>query len=227
MPATGTFSLLHLIFLICLPAQKPWALQSPDLNSYPREEVNLLSESLLQIGTGLRREVNYTKTQISSIFQQLRQFNSSLAKLSEQIKQASKLGEELDTKTRSFEDNEKMYEVLAEISEELVKLQKEGTSLDNIIKPLEKKVQTALDTREGREYFFNTSHILSTIEKQNMQIDALQTIVDSHQDHINSQEAKIQRLQRKTGSKNLKTKRRRNLGLREHSKDGHICQTQP
>ncbi|XP_077331124.1 angiopoietin-related protein 3-like isoform X2 [Lithobates pipiens] len=202
-------------------------MQSPDLHSYPRDEVNLLSESLLQIGTGLRREVNYTKTQISSISQQLRQFNSSLAKLSEQMKQASKLGEELDTKTRSFEDHDKMYEVLAEISEELVKLQKEGISLDNIIKPLEKKVQTALDTREGREYVFNTSHILSTIEKQNMQIEALQTIVDNHQDHINSQEAKIQRLQRKTGSKNLKAKRRRNLGLRENSKDGHICQTQP
>lgn len=163
MPATGTFSLLYLICLLGIPGQQSWALQSPDLHSYPREEVNLLSESLLQIGTGLRTEVNYTKTQIRSIFQQLKQFNSSLANLSEQIKQTSKLGEELDTKARSLEDNDKMYEVLAEISEELVKLQKEGASLDNMIKPLEKKVQTALDTREEGEVFVNTSHILVRI----------------------------------------------------------------
>ncbi|XP_018426759.1 PREDICTED: uncharacterized protein LOC108799394 [Nanorana parkeri] len=226
MPATGTFSLLYLICLLGIPVQKSWALQNPELHFYPKNEVNLLSESLLQIGTGLRREVNYTKTQISSIFQQLKQFNSSLANLSEQIKQTSKLGEELDTKARGFEDNDKMYEVLAEISEELVKLQKEGASLDNTIKPLEKKVETALDTREEREFFVNTSHILAIIEKQNMQIDTLQTIVDSHQDHINSQEAKIQRLLRKTRSKNLKTKKRRNLGLREGSKDGRIFKPQ-
>lgn len=159
MPVTGAFSLLYLICLLCIPSHECWALQRPDLHSYPREEVNLLSESLLQIGTGLRREVNYTKTQISSIFQQLKQFNSSLAKLSEQIKQASKLGEDLDTKARSFEDNDKIYEALAEISEELVKLQKDGTSLDNMIKPLEEKVQTALDTKEKTDFLVNTSHI--------------------------------------------------------------------
>lgn len=97
--------------------------------------------------------------QIGSIFQQLKQFNSSLANLSEQIKQASKLGEELDTKARGFEDNDKMYEAFAKISEELVKLQKEGTSLDKMITPLEEKVKAALDTREKTEVFLSTSHI--------------------------------------------------------------------
>ncbi|XP_072260299.1 angiopoietin-related protein 3-like [Pyxicephalus adspersus] len=226
MPATGSISLLCLICLLGIPVQESWALQNPDLPPYSRDEVNLLSEGLLQIGTGLRREVNYTKIQIKSIFQQLKQFNSTLEKLSEQIKQTSKLGEELETKTRSLEDNDKMYKALAEISEELVKLQEEGISLDNMIKPLEKKVQIALDTREKEHLSANTSDIMSIIEKQNMQIDALQMIVDTHQGHINSQEVKIKRLLRKTGSKNLKAKRRRNLGPREKSKDGQICQTQ-
>ncbi|KAM9329574.1 angiopoietin-related protein 3-like [Gastrophryne carolinensis] len=202
-------------------------MQNPVLSPYPREEVNLLSESLLQIGTGLRREVNYTKIQIGSIFQQLKQFNTSLTKLSEQVNHARKLGEELDTKTRSFEDNNHIYEVLAEISEELGRLQREGTFLEDMIKPLEMKVQIALDTKEEKEPSVNTSLILSTIEKQNMQIEALQAIVDSHQDHISDQESKIQRLLRKTSSKNMKAKKRRNIGAQRKSKDGSICQTVP
>ncbi|XP_068092089.1 angiopoietin-related protein 3-like [Hyperolius riggenbachi] len=223
MTATGTFSLLCSICFLALPAQ---ALQSPELHAFPREEVNLLSESLLQIGTGLRREASYTKTQINSIFKQLKEFNSSLALLSEQVHQASKIGEELNGKARSVEDNDKKYAALTEIYEELVKLQKDTASLDDVIKPLEEKVQTALDAKAARDSSLNISHLLSTIEKQNMQIDVLQTIVNNHQNHIAAQNAKIQRLQRKASSRILKAKKRLTHPDREKRKDRRSCQTQ-
>ncbi|XP_075683887.1 uncharacterized protein LOC142652195 isoform X2 [Rhinoderma darwinii] len=187
-----------------------------ELSLYPQDEIRLLSEGLLQIGSGLKREFNHTKYQIKSIFQQLNHFNTSLSRLSGQVNQATKLGEELDQKTRNFEDNAKMYEMLADISEELAKLKEEEASLDNKIKPLESKIQTALDIRNERESVLNTSDILASIERQNMQIISLQAIVDSHQDKINSQEAKIQRLQKKANSRNTKAKKRHNLGALEN-----------
>ncbi|XP_069820373.1 uncharacterized protein [Dendropsophus ebraccatus] len=107
--------------------------------------------------------------------------------------------------------------MLAEISEELAKLKEEEASLDNKIKPLESKIQTVLEIRNEREPALNTSDILATIERQNMQILSLQAIVDSHQDKIDSQEAKIQRLQKKAKSRNAKSKKRRNLGAQENS----------
>ncbi|XP_069619955.1 angiopoietin-related protein 3-like [Ranitomeya imitator] len=211
----GTCTLFSLLSSLCFLAP-PIQGARADLSLYPQDEIRLLSEGLLQIGSGLKREFNHTKHQIKSIFQQLNHFNTSLAKLSGQVNQATKFGEELGQKTRNFEDNAKLYEMLAEISEELARLKEEESSLDNKIKPLESKIQTALDIRHERESVLNTSEILASIERQNMQIISLQAIVDSHQDKINSQEAKIQRLQKKAKSK---SKKRRNLGARENSQD--------
>lgn len=213
MRGTYIFSMLYSLCFLAPPIQGARA----ELSLYPQDEIRLLSEGLLQIGSGLKREFNHTKHQIKSIFQQLNNFNTSLAKLSGQVNQATKLGEELDQKTRNFEDNAKMYEMLAEISEELAKLKEEEASLDNKIKPLESKIQTALDIRNERESVLNTSDILASIERQNVQILSLQAIVDSHQNKINSQEAKIQRLQKKANSRNTKSKKRRNLAAREYS----------
>ncbi|XP_075047359.1 angiopoietin-related protein 3-like [Mixophyes fleayi] len=207
MRRTCSLSVLYSLCFLGPSVQGSRVSQNKGLQAYPREEVNLLSQSLLQIGTGLKREASHTKQQINSIFQQLDHFNTSLAILSGQISQAGKLGEELDTHTRSFEDNDKMYEALAEIYEELFKLQAEGASLDNKIKPLERRIQTALDTRDE-----------SSIERQNIKIDALQEIVDSHEDQINAQEEKIKRLLRKANSRNMKDKKRHILGAREKSK---------
>ncbi|KAM4052803.1 uncharacterized protein ACNLHF_004204 [Anomaloglossus baeobatrachus] len=208
----GTCTLFSLLSSLCFLAP-PILGARGELSLYPQDEIRLLSEGLLQIGSGLKREFNHTKHQIKSIFQQLNQFNTSLAKLSGQVNQATKLGEELGEKTRNFEDTAKLFEMLAEISEELARLKEEESFLDNKIKPLESKI-SALDVRHEREPVLNTSEILASIERQNMQILSLQAIVDSHQDKINSQEAKIQRLQKKTKSK---SKKRRNLGDREHS----------
>ncbi|KAM3937699.1 uncharacterized protein RB166_008169 isoform 1-T2 [Leptodactylus fuscus] len=215
MRGTCTISLLFSLCILAPPIQGARS----ELGLYPQDEIRLLSEGLLQIGSGLKREFNYTKHQIKSIFQQLNHFNTSLTKLSGQVNQATKLGEELDHKTRNFEDNAKMYEMLADISEELAKLKEEEASLDNKIKPLESKIQTALDKRNERESALNTSDILASIERQNMQILSLQAIVDRHQDKINSQEAKIQRLQKKANSRKTKSKKRRNLGAQEN---GHV-----
>ncbi|XP_044128597.1 angiopoietin-related protein 3-like [Bufo gargarizans] len=209
----STLSLLYSLCFLAPPIQGARA----ELNLYPQDEIRLLSEGLLQIGSGLKREFNHTKHQIKSIFQQLHNFNTSLAKLSGQVNQATKLGEQLDQKTRNFEENAKMYEMLAEISDELAKLKEEEASLDNKIKPLENKIQIALDKRNERESLLNASDIMASIERQNMQILSLQAIVDSHQDKINSQEDKIQRLQKKAHSRKTKSKKRRNLGARENS----------
>ncbi|XP_069820372.1 angiopoietin-related protein 3-like isoform X1 [Dendropsophus ebraccatus] len=213
MRGTCKFFLFYLLCFLATPIQAARA----ELSLYPQDEIRLLSEGLLQIGSGLKREFNHTKHQIKSIFQQLNHFNASLAKLSGQVNQATKLGAELDQKTRNFEDHAKLYEMLAEISEELAKLKEEEASLDNKIKPLESKIQTVLEIRNEREPALNTSDILATIERQNMQILSLQAIVDSHQDKIDSQEAKIQRLQKKAKSRNAKSKKRRNLGAQENS----------
>ncbi|XP_063775923.1 uncharacterized protein LOC134911778 isoform X2 [Pseudophryne corroboree] len=207
MRCTCTLPLLYTLCFLGSSIQGSHVSQSKDLYVHPTEEVSLLSQSLLQIGTGLKREINHTKVQINSILLQLNHFNTSLALLSRQITQASKLGEELDTKTRSSEDYDKIYEALTAIYEELFKMQAEGASLDNKIRPLERRIQTALDKRDEL-----------SIERQNIKIDALQEIVDSHQDHINAQEEKIQRLLKKTTSRNLKDKKRRNLGAPEKSK---------
>ncbi|XP_072007608.1 uncharacterized protein [Engystomops pustulosus] len=213
MRGASTISLFFSLCFIAPPAQGARA----ELGLYPQDEIRLLSEGLLQIGSGLKREFNHTKHQIKSIFQQLNHFNTSLAKLSGQVNQATKLGEELDQKTRNFEDNAKLYEMLADISEELVKLKEEEASLDNKIKPLESKIQSVLEKRNERESVLNTSDILASIERQNMQILSLQATVDSHQAKINSQEAKIQRLQKKANSRKTKSKKRRNLGAPENS----------
>ncbi|KAM4709354.1 uncharacterized protein O3C94_020564 [Discoglossus pictus] len=191
MRGSYVFLLLCLMCILDITRQGAHAFQYPDLLMNTDEEANTLSRALLQLGWRLKAEVNHTRETISSIFKQLDKFNTSLTKIFQQVIQSAKVGETLDTKARHFLGNETIYQVVTELYEELAKLRIHREMLDNKIKPLERKMQRAVIKEK------DTSNILSLIKRQHIRIDALMEVVDLHQDRINSQEVKIQRLLKK------------------------------
>ncbi|KAM8962402.1 angiopoietin-related protein 3-like [Pelodytes ibericus] len=180
-------------------------------------EATLLSESLLQLGSGLKNEVVHTQESIASILKQMDIFNVSLGKLFREVFQTAQLGQDLDRKASRFIRNDTMYQKVAELNKEVSMIWIQGASLDSKIKPLEKKMQRAVNMTNRRDSFPNMSSILSSIESQKMQIEELMQVVDIHQDQINTQEAKIKSLLKKVGTRRVKNKDRQNEDVHKKS----------
>ncbi|OCU01069.1 hypothetical protein XELAEV_18006853mg [Xenopus laevis] len=212
-----TFILLYSLHFLSIASQGIHILQGSQL-PYHGEEVGLLSESLLQFGSMFNKEVNYTKESLKSIFEQLDVFNMSLVKMLRQVIQISKAGENLTIKAKSHISNDTMPQLVAKLSEELVRVQIHGASLENKIKPLERRMRKAENIRKKSNSLSSTAEILSFLKRQHIRIEALMAVVDIHQKRINTQEAKIQRLLIKTGS--IKKKSKENTIERPADKTG-------
>ncbi|MEE6507549.1 hypothetical protein FKM82_026190 [Ascaphus truei] len=210
MRRSCTCLLLYSVCFLEISIQGTSEVQRPQWLPYPKGEVNLLSQSLLQLGSGLKREVNHTRERVNSILKHLDIFNTSLAQLFGQVIQTAKLGEDLDTKARHFIGSyNRLYQVVTELYEDVAELQRHRASLDTKLKPLEKKMQKAVNSSMERDSFLSTSNILS-VRSQSIQIDALMAVVDIHQGQIDAQDAIIERLLRKTESRKMKIKRHQN-----------------
>ncbi|OCT97851.1 uncharacterized protein LOC108706962 [Xenopus laevis] len=209
-----TFILLYSLHLQSIASHGIHILQGSQL-PYHGDEVGLLSESLLQFGSMLNKEVNYTKESITNIFEQLDIFNMSLAEMSRKVIQIATAGENLTIKAKSHISNDTMPQLVDELSEEIARVQLHGASLEDKIKPLERRMRKAVNMRKKSNSLSSTAEILSFLERQNIRIEALMAVVDIHQKRINTQEAKIQRLLRKTGLRKKKSKEKNNERARE------------
>ncbi|KAE8633022.1 hypothetical protein XENTR_v10001748 [Xenopus tropicalis] len=209
MEGCSTFILLYSLHFLNIGSQGIHILQESQL-PYHGEEVGLLSESLLQFGFMFSKEVNYTKESIKNIFEQLDSFNMSLAKMYTQVRQIAKAGKNLNKKAKSHISNGTMSQLVAELSEELARVQIHGASLENKIKPLERRMQKAVNIRKKDNSQSSTAEILSFLTRQHIRIEALMAVVDIHQKRINTQETKIQRLLRKTRPRKNKSKEKNN-----------------
>ncbi|XP_063313273.1 uncharacterized protein LOC134612766 [Pelobates fuscus] len=173
------------------------------------EQVALLSDGLLQLGSGLKREAVHTEERISRILKQIDLFNISLENIFNDVFQTAKLGQDLETKTRVFLLNDTMCQTVAELKKEVAMIKVLGASLEGKIKPLEKKIRKAVNNHNKNDLFPTMSTILSSIENQNTQIEELILVVNIHQDKINMQEQQIETLLKMVESRSIKKKSKR------------------
>lgn len=124
--------------------------EKPARVTYCQDDINVLSQGLLQLGAELKEQVNDSKRYIGSLFKQVETLNTSLAELLTQVSQQERKREGLERRAEQLDKrNEGLRWLAAELQCRLVAGMKNREKFNEKLKLLEQKLEDAVFIKAG------------------------------------------------------------------------------
>ncbi|XP_045047125.1 angiopoietin-related protein 3 [Desmodus rotundus] len=176
--------------------------------TYSQDDINVLSQGLLQLGMELKMQVSYSKNRTGHLFKQLDTLNTSLAELLTQVSQQERKDEDLERRAEQLDKrNEGLRQLVAELQHQLVAGMQYREKFSERLELLERKMEDAvLPKADGLSLTQVMDDIMPSVQRQNQRIDELFAEVKMQQNHLHKQDALIKKLREKVKSKHKPTK---------------------
>lgn len=113
--------------------------------TYSQDDINVLSQGLLQLGMELKMQVSYSKNRTGHLFKQLDTLNTSLAELLTQVSQQERKDEDLERRAEQLDKrNEGLRQLVAELQHQLVAGMQYREKFSERLELLERKMEDAV-----------------------------------------------------------------------------------
>ncbi|XP_034386486.1 angiopoietin-related protein 4-like [Cyclopterus lumpus] len=167
-------------------------------------DMNVLAHGLLQLGQGLKENVDKTKAQMRDVNAKLKAFNGTVAELQRKQREQD---EALKARTKDVEQERER--LVAELAEE-VKTQSEDihTRMDRLEEKVDEVLREPTLDRNSSDHT-GVPFIQRLVAAQNRRIDQLVEKIKQQQDKLEKQSRHLQTLQIKVAHKRVKSHRRR------------------
>ncbi|XP_069481858.1 angiopoietin-related protein 3-like [Ambystoma mexicanum] len=170
------------------------------LRASPSLDISLLSQSLLQLGLGLKQQADKTKEQMAGFFQQLDRLNSSLSTLVQQVDACERTRASLSRRAAQLEHrDEELQRLSSALQTRLNQVTGHEASLGAKMRSLEERLERSFDCTTG-------GHLMTMLTSQNLRIKELFTELEAQDGEMNDQEATLEYLVKKVGSRRRKSR---------------------
>ncbi|XP_036117736.1 angiopoietin-related protein 3-like [Molossus molossus] len=171
--------------------------------TYHQDDINVLSQGLLQLGTELKMQVSYSKNHIGHLYKQLNTLNASVVELLTQVSQQERKKEDLDRRAEQLDRrNEDLYQLVAELQHQLVAGIKQREKFSERLNLLEQKMEDAVFFKAGGLSLTDVmDDIMPFLQRQSQRIDELFAEVEMQQNQSHKRDALIKKLREKVKSK--------------------------
>lgn len=176
--------------------------------TYSQDDIDVLSQGLLQLGVELKMQVSYSKSHIGHLFKQLDTLNISLVELLTQVSQQERKKEDLERRAEQLDKrNEDLQQLVAELQHQLVAGIKDREKFNERLNLLEQKVESAVSFKAGGLSLTEVmDDIMPFLQRQSQRIDELFAEVEMQQNQLHGRDALIKKLREKVKSKHRFTK---------------------
>ncbi|KAM5332136.1 uncharacterized protein AAES06_012160 [Glossophaga mutica] len=176
--------------------------------TYSQDDINILSQGLLQLGMELKMQVSYSKNRTGHLFKQLDTLNTSLAELLTQVSQQERKGEDLERRAEQLDRrNEGLRQLVTELQHQLVAGTEYREKFNERLELLERKMEDAVLLKaDGLSLTQATDDIMPSVQRQNQRIDEPFAEVKMQQNQLHKRDTLIKKLREKVKSKHKPTK---------------------
>ncbi|XP_053512136.1 angiopoietin-related protein 3-like isoform X2 [Artibeus jamaicensis] len=113
--------------------------------TYSQDDINILSQGLLQLGMELKMQVSNSKNHTGHLFKQLDTLNTSLVELLTQVSRQERKGEDLERRAEQLDRrSEGLRQLVAELQHQLVVGIQCREKLSERLELLERKMEDAV-----------------------------------------------------------------------------------
>ncbi|XP_036917613.1 angiopoietin-related protein 3-like [Sturnira hondurensis] len=189
--------------------------------TYSQDDINVLSQGLLQLGMELKKQVSYSKNHTGHLFKQLAMLNTSLAELLTQVSRQERKGEDLERRAEQLDRrSDSLRQLVAELQHQLVAGIQCREKLRERLDLLERRMEDAVLLKaEGLSLTQVVDDIVPSVQRQNQRIDELFGEVQMQQNQPHKRDTLIKKLREKVKSKTKPTEESVKTGNKKKSLD--------